>query len=185
MIALLLPVVLSACSPTPVAAPVPPPAALASSAAGVDPRDEAEQMDARTPVALTPMMATHQKEQMRDHLVAIDEIVIALVSDDWPAMEAAGARLGSSPDTTRMCQHMGAATPGFTGRGVGFHQVADGIRVAVRAKDHAGVVKALGATLAACTACHADYRQDIVTGPEYARATGTPPPNHSEGAAAP
>lgn len=188
MIALLLPVVLSACSPTPVAVPVSPPEASTApvpAAAGADPRDEAEQMDTRTPVVLTPRMATHQKEQMRDHLVAVNQIVTALVSDDWLAMEAAAARLGSSPDTSMMCQHMGAATPGFTARGMEFHSIADGIGVAARAKDHAGVVKALGQSLAACTSCHADYRQEVVSGPAYALATGTPPPTHSEGAAAP
>ena len=36
-----------------------------------------------------------------------------------------------------------------------------------------------------CTKCHADFRQDIVTGPEFAVATGTPPPTHPAAPATP
>ncbi len=187
---LLVALLLGGCSqaapvPAPPVAPGPAAASPAVSTSASDPRDQAEAMDTRTPVPLTPMMATHQKEQMRDHLVAVDEIVTALATDDWPTMQSAAARLGSSPENTMMCEHMGAATPGFTGRGLEFHHTADALSTAAQAQDHAGVVKALAATLSACTKCHADFRQDIVTGPEFAVATGTPPPTHPAAPATP
>jgi DNA-binding MarR family transcriptional regulator len=37
-----------------------------------------DRMDTRAPVPLLPMMANHQKQNMRDHLVAVQEIVAAL-----------------------------------------------------------------------------------------------------------
>jgi len=36
------------------------------------------EIDKRTPVPLTPMMANHQKSNLRDHLVAVQEIGAAL-----------------------------------------------------------------------------------------------------------
>lgn len=78
-----------------------------------------------------------------------------------------------------MCEHMGTGAAGFTERGLTFHTTADGIVTAARAKDRDGVVGALGTTLAACTSCHAQFRQDIVSEADYAAATGSTPPNHS------
>ncbi len=144
-----------------------------------DPRDAAAAMDNRAPLPLTPMMATHQKEMMRDHLVAVGEITAALSTDDWAAIESAAGRLGSSPQTSMMCQHMGAGAPGFTERGLAFHTTSDGIGEAARAKDRGGVVKATATTVASCTACHARFRQDIVSDAAYAAATGSAQPKHS------
>lgn len=166
----LLVFVLAGCATEPPPAPVLP----------ADPWADAAAMDKRAPIPLTPMMAGHQKEMMRDHLVAVQEIVAALAADDWAAIERSGARLGSSPQTTMMCEHMGAGAPGFTERGIAFHMTADRIGVAAAAKDEVAVVTALGDTLSACTACHDGFRQEIVTEAGYAAATGSAPPNHSE-----
>ena len=117
---------------------------------------------------------------MRDHLAAVQEIVAGLSTEDWPAVEGAAGRLGSSPQSTMMCEHMGAGAPGFTERGLAFHATADGISAAATGKDKGAVLSALGETLAACTACHEGYRQEILTDAEYAEATGTAPPNHSD-----
>lgn len=136
-------------------------------------------MDKRTPVPLTPMMAEHQKAMMRDHLQAVQEIVVGLTAEDWPQISGAAARLGTSPQTTMMCEHMGAGTPGFTERGLAFHTTADRIGVAAAAQDKAAVTSALGETLTACTACHDGYRQEIVTEAGYAGATGAAAPHHA------
>ena len=144
-----------------------------------DPRAAAAAMDKRAPVPLTPMMAQHQKEMMRDHLVAIGEITAAVSTDDWASIEAAGGRLGSSPQTAMMCEHMGAGSPDFTERGLAFHTTADGIVAAAGAKDHDGVVTALIATLDACTACHAQFRQGVVSDADYEAASGSTPPHPS------
>jgi cytochrome c556 len=140
-------------------------------------------MDARSPVPLTPMRAQHQKEMMRGHLEAVSDITNGLATDDWPAIEAAADLLGSSPQMQTMCEHMGAGADGFTERALAFHTTADVIGAAARAKDHAGVEKALGTTLQGCTSCHAAFRQEVVSDAGYAAATGSAPPNHGAASA--
>lgn len=132
-------------------------------------------MDRRLPVPLTPKMAEHQKGMMRDHLAAVQEIVAALPAENWSAVEKAASRLGSSPQSAMMCQHMGAGAPGFTEKGLAFHTTADRISLAAGNKDREAVLAALGDSLAACTACHQDYRQEIVSDAAYAQATGAAP----------
>lgn len=96
---------------------------------------------------------------------------------DWPAIERAAAWLGSSPQSTMMCEHMGAGLPEFAERGIAFHATADGIGAAARAQDQAAVIRSLEDTLAVCTSCHAAYRQDVVSEAEYAAVTGAEPPH--------
>lgn len=170
---LTLALALAACA----SAPEPQPAAPFPANAWVD----AAALDKRTPIPLTPMMAEHQKGMMRDHLAAVQEIVAGLSTEDWPAVEGAAGRLGSSPQSTMMCEHMGAGAPGFTGRGLTFHATADGISAAATEKDKGAVLTALGKTLAACTACHEGYRQEILSETEYTASSGTAPPSHAEG----
>lgn len=143
---------LLACDPTP---------------APANPWAEAAALDTRAPVPLTPKMAEHQKANMRDHLLAVQQIVAGLATEDWTAIEQAASRLGSSPQSAMMCEHMGADAPGFTERGLAFHATADGIGLAARARDRAAALTALGHTLAACTACHDAYRQQLVSGPGH------------------
>ena len=73
-------------------------------------------MDTRTPVPLLPMMADHQKRNMRDHLLAVQEIVAALAADNFAAVERSAGRIGYSEQMGQMCVHMGAGAPGFTER---------------------------------------------------------------------
>lgn len=118
--------------------------------------------DARQPLPLTPMMAEHQKQNMRDHLAAVQAIIAALGHDDMDAVAAAVRRIGYSDAMGQMCEHMGAAAPGFTDRALAFHRTADTIAEAARRNDRAGVLAALDRTLQACVGCHAAYRQDVV-----------------------
>ena len=142
----------SAAPPAPTPAPAESPA-LSAPAAGLDPR---------TPVPLTPMMAEHQKQQMRDHLRVVQEIAGALAVEDYGAIAASAARISSSDAQTTMCAHMGAGAPGFAELGLEFHRTADGIIAAAAQRDHAAVAGALDATLQKCVGCHDTYRQDIV-----------------------
>ena len=141
----------------------------APSAASHDPRSpvfhphvELDALDSRTPVPLLPAMALHQKQNMQDHLAAVQEIVTALGARDFEAVDSAARRIGHSPPMERMCNQMGAAAPGFTERALSFHRTADGIAAAARARDERGVLAALGDTLRACTGCHATYKQQLV-----------------------
>ena len=70
-------------------------------------------LDLRTPVPLLPMMAHHQKQNMRDHLVAVQEIIVAMSTSDYTGVERAASRIGFSDQMGRMCSHMGAGAPGW------------------------------------------------------------------------
>lgn len=121
-----------------------------------------DKLDRRRPVPLLPMMALHQKENMRDHLEAVQEVVGAAATNDFEKVAVAARRLGSSDSMKRMCEHMGAGAPGFTEQALTFHQTADEIAAAATKQDGAGVLAALSRTLQACTSCHVTYKQQLV-----------------------
>jgi cytochrome c556 len=138
--------------------PAPAPAAEAVAPAPM------KNLDTRTPVPLTAMMANHQKQEMRDHLRVVQEITAALAADDFDAIAKSAARIGWSDQAAMMCKHMGAGAPGFAETGEHFHRTADTIAEAARHHDRAGVGRALGATLQTCVGCHDSFRQEIVDG---------------------
>jgi hypothetical protein len=128
-------------------------------------------MDQRVPVPLLPMMAHHQKENMRDHLLVVQQVIQGLADDDLRGVATAAGRIGLSPDMQRMCSHMGAGAPGFTDQALQFHRTADGIAAAARKRDRQGVLTALGATLQTCTGCHATFKQSVVDESTWHRLT--------------
>jgi hypothetical protein len=142
----------SAALPSPASAPPTTGAAVA----------ELDDMDPRRPLPLRPMMALHQKDNMRDHLAAVQEIVAALASGDFTGVERGAARIGPSSQMSQTCDHMGAAAPGFVTQALAFHEVAGQIIDAAKAQDQGRVLSALGATLQACTGCHATWKQQVV-----------------------
>src|SRR5450631_1380154 len=117
-----------------------------SSSSTASPQQALARLDARTPVPLLPMMANHQKQNMRDHLAAIQEIIAATSKHDFAAVENAAARIGYSETMGQMCKHMGAGAPGFTERALQFHRNADRIGDAAKTRDAAAVLTALGQT---------------------------------------
>jgi len=122
----------------------------------------ADAMDSRTPVPLLPRMAQHQKRNMRDHLLVVQEVTTALTSGDFDAAERAAQRIASSARMTQTCEHMGSHAPGFADLALGFHRMADTLVEATRKRDRDEVLAALAQTLNACTSCHATYKQQIV-----------------------
>lgn len=147
-------------------AAMPPCAAVCAASGALD------AMDTRRPVPLLPMMADHQKRNMRDHLVAVQEIVTGLVASDFEAVERAAGRIGYSEQMAQMCSHMGTGAPGFTDKALAFHRTADTIKEAAVRRDAGAALAALGATLATCTGCHAEYRQQLVDEPTFHGLTG-------------
>jgi cytochrome c556 len=135
-----------------------------------------EQLDTRVPVPLLPHMAQHQKENMREHLVAVQDIALAASRADFAAIEQASTKLGLSPGMERMCTHIGMGAPGFTEQALTFHRSAEDIAAAARKRDASGVMKALGATLHLCTGCHASYRQKVVDEATWTGLTATAAP---------
>jgi cytochrome c556 len=133
--------------------------------------------DTRQPLPLPAMMADHQKQNMREHLAAVQAIIAALSHDDMDAVAKAAGRLGYSEAMGQMCEHMGAATPGFTAMALDFHHTADTIGEAARRGDRTAALTALDRTLQTCVGCHATYRQEVVDEATWKRLT-------AEGAAA-
>ena len=141
------------------------------------PQQALDRLDGRVAVPLLPMMANHQKENMRDHLLAVQEIVLAAGNDDFAGVERAAGRIGYSEQMGRMCTHMGAAAPGFTEQALDFHHTADTIAAAARQRDRAAVLRALGATLRTCTGCHAAFKQRVVDEATWNGLTSTQAPH--------
>ncbi len=130
-------------------------------------------LDGRRAVPLQPMMAWHQKQNMMEHLVAIQRITDGLAREDWEAVAAASALIETSPQMQRMCEHMGAGAEGFTALALEFHRRADAIGTAARAHDGSAVLRATAHTLEACTSCHAGFRQDVVDAATWQARTGS------------
>jgi cytochrome c556 len=139
------------------------PVALASASASASAHQALDRLDQRRPVPLLPMMAQHQKANMREHLEAVQAVVAASAVGDFATVALAAKRMGFSETTGRMCEHMGAGAPGFTEQALGFHHTADEIAVAAAKQDGQAVMAALSKTLRACTSCHATYKQQLVT----------------------
>ena len=141
------------------------PAAAAAPAKGPDLCAGARALDAldtRTPLPLAARMASHQRQNMREHLLAVQEIVGGAAIGDFAAVEAAAGKIGFTEEMGRMCQHMGQGAPGFTEQALKFHHTADGIAAAARKRDQPEVLRQLAATLQTCTACHATFKQRVV-----------------------
>lgn len=156
--------------PAPSAAQEQPQSSPASGAC--QPVEELAGLDHRTPVPLQPMMAWHQKQNMMEHLVAIQRITDGLAREDWEEVASASALIESSPQMQQMCQHMGAGARGFTEMALDFHRRADAIGDAARAHDRAAVLRATSTTLQSCTGCHTAFRQEVVSVAEWQQRTG-------------
>lgn len=108
------------------------------------------------------MMAHHQKQNMRDHLSAVQEIISASARHDFAAVATAAQRIGYTEKMGQMCEHMGMGAPGFSEAALEFHRSADEIVDAARKHDGERVLLALGRTLTHCTSCHSRYKQRVV-----------------------
>jgi hypothetical protein len=135
-----------------------------------------DEIDTRIAVPLLPMMANHQKQNMRDHLLAVQEIVLASGRGNFAGVERAATRIGYSAEMGKMCTHMGAGAQGFTDQALAFHRTADSIAAAARKHDRPAVMTALGTTLQMCTACHETFRQRVVDQATWTRLTSMPAP---------
>lgn len=132
---------------------------------------DADALDGRRPLPLLPTMAHHQKESMRDHLVAVRDVVAALARDDLATVGRSASRMASSERMGQMCTHLGAAAPGFSEQALAFHRAADGVVEAAASNDPARVLAALDTTLQHCTACHAAWKQQVVDEATWDRLT--------------
>jgi hypothetical protein len=149
------------------------PEPAASSAAAVF-----DSIDTRVPVPLLPVMANHQKQNMREHLAAVQGIIGAIGANDFDGISRAASTIGYSKQMGQMCNHMGAGAPGFTEQALRFHHTADKISEAAQGRDMPGVLSALNETLTTCTGCHSVFKQRVVDETTWASLAARPAPQH-------
>jgi len=120
--------------------------------------------DSRQPVSMPAMMQEHMRANMRDHLLAISEIQVALASGHYDAAaEIAEKRLGMTSLDAHGARHVAGFMPdGMRATGTAMHHAAS--RFAVTSQEAAvtgDLRRALGGLAEVtrqCVACHAGYR---------------------------
>jgi len=120
--------------------------------------------DSRLKVDFPPMMREHMLSNMRDHLLALQEITHNLSIKQFDkAAEVAEQRLGMSSMNSHGASHMGKIMPKEMSMiGTNMHKAAS--QFAVTAKDaeiDGGLEKAFAAlsqVMKQCVACHSAYK---------------------------
>jgi len=116
--------------------------------------------DKRQLVELPEMMQQHMRSNMRDHLTAINEILISLSTGELDkAAEIAEFRLGMSSLETHGASQMARIMPaGMRQVGTNMHKAASQFALIAQEGEVLSAYSALTAVTSACIACHAAYR---------------------------
>jgi cytochrome c556 len=116
--------------------------------------------DEREFVEMPKIMQQHQLTNMRDHLKAIDEILMNMANDNLDkAADIAEARLGMSSLSSHGASHIAKVIPKEMGAiGTSMHKAASRFALRAQEGDALPAYKALQEVTAACVACHAGYR---------------------------
>lgn len=120
--------------------------------------------DGRQTVQLPDMMREHMLSNMRDHLLALEEITRYLASEQYDeAAEIAENRLGMSSLESHGASHLGQFMPKEMGAiGTNMHRAASRFALAARdAELEGGLGKAFSAlseVMQQCVACHSGYK---------------------------
>ena len=120
--------------------------------------------DARQAVQFPKTLREHTLANMRDHLLALQEIQAALAQQEYDkAADIAEHRLGMSSLSLHGAHDVAKYMPkGMQEAGTAMHRNASRFAVASKDVGATGDVKpalaALAATTAQCVACHAGYR---------------------------
>ncbi len=131
--------------------------ALALTAAAATTAVEA---DDREMVQMPEMMQQHMMGNMRDHMLALHEILTALSRDELDqAATVAENRLGMSSLDDHGASHMAQFMPQQMGViGTGMHKAASRFSRRAEEGDRLAAYDQLNEVTAACVACHAGYR---------------------------
>lgn len=118
------------------------------------------EQDARQLVEFPDIMRTHMLENMRDHLVAINEILNYLADDELDkAADVAESRLGFSSLESHGASHIANFMPeDMAAAGTAMHRAASQFARIAQEGEALPAYKKLKDITAACTACHAGYR---------------------------
>lgn len=116
--------------------------------------------DSRQLVELPEMMQQHMMSNMRDHLVAINEILTSMGNSELDkAAEVAESRLGMSSLESHNARHMAKFMPeGMRQAGTSMHKAASRFALKAQEGEALPAYKALSEVTTACITCHAVYR---------------------------
>ncbi len=116
--------------------------------------------DARQLVQLPQMMQEHMLSNMRDHLVAINEILTSMSSGELDkAAEGAEQRLGMSSLELHGAEHMAGFMPdGMRQAGTNMHRAASRFALKAQEGEILPAYAMLSDITSACVACHSGYR---------------------------
>lgn len=120
----------------------------------------AAEQDTRTRVNLPAMMKTHMLHSMRDHLLAVHEIQVALAKGQFDkASDIAENRIGMSSLASHDAAHMAPFMPqGMQAIGTAMHHAASRFAMTASEGDLPKSLDALSKVTAQCVACHMSYR---------------------------
>jgi len=116
--------------------------------------------DKRQLVTFPEMMQQHMMSNMRDHLVAINEILVYMANDELDqAAEVAEWRLGMSSLKSHGAGHMAKFMPeGMQQIGTSMHSAASRFALKAEEGEVSPSFKALSEVTSSCVACHSAYR---------------------------
>ena len=116
--------------------------------------------DKRQLVQLPEMMQQHMMSNMRDHLKAINEILLNLGNGEMDeAAEIAEQRLGMSSLKLHGASHMAKFMPeGMRQAGTGMHKAASRFALKAQEGDLLPAYKMLSQVTSSCVTCHSGYR---------------------------
>lgn len=118
------------------------------------------EQDVRQLVEFPDIMRTHMLENMRDHLVAFNEILGYLAEDELEkAADVAESRLGFSSLESHGASHIANFMPeDMAVAGTAMHSAASQFARIAQEGEVLPAYRKLKDITAACTACHAGYR---------------------------
>ena len=116
--------------------------------------------DNRQLVKLPEMMQQHMMANMRDHLAAINEILVNMENNELDkAAEIAESRLGMSSLESHGAEHMAGFMPkAMQQAGTSMHKAASRFARKLEEGDAMAAYKSLSKVTSACVACHTGYR---------------------------
>ena len=115
-------------------------------------------IDSRISLNLPPQMKQHQLSNMRSHLVAIQDIIGFIATEDFEqASQTAHSKLGLTEEMKKMCNMFDNKS--FTELGLAFHNSGDVLGDVLQGKDTVKSLQALRSTMNYCIQCHATFRQ--------------------------
>ena len=116
--------------------------------------------DERMMVELPAPMKTHMLQNMRGHLVVIDQLILLLSEEKLDeASDLAEAELGMSSLNKHGASHIAPYYPkGMQQAGTAMHKSASQFARVAQEGDVLVAFKALRKITAACTGCHAGYK---------------------------